>query len=120
MEVTKWAALTLSQTAFFSSVGVWSPLPAEEEAPMPPLVMGGTSLDSSSTLKRSTAWATSSKALAPSFSLVAWNRNCQCHTRGVVKGDKNVKALRTLVGEGESREATANDEATAKKARENK
>lgn len=76
---------------------------------MSPLVMGGTSLDSSSTLKRSTAWTTSSKALAPSFSLVAWNRNCQCHTRGVVKGDKNVKALRTLVGEGESREATAND-----------
>lgn len=113
MGVTKWAALTLFQTAFFSSVGVWSPLPlplpAEEEAPMSPLVMGGTSLDSSSTLKRSTAWTTSSKALAPSFSLVAWNRNCQCHTRGVVKGDKNVKALRTLVGEGESREATAND-----------
>lgn len=31
-----------------------------------------------------------------------------------------MKVLRTLVGEDESREATANDEATAKKAREKK
>lgn len=58
---------------------------------MSPLVMAGTSSsDSSSTLKRSTAWATSSKALAPSFSLVVWNGDGQCHTQSVMNDDEYV------------------------------
>ena len=71
---------TLSQKAF-GSVGVCSPLPAEDEGAMSPLVVGDASSGSYRTRKRSKVWHTSFKAWALSRSLVVWNGDGQSHTR---------------------------------------